>query len=264
MYLPPNTRIKIKTRREIELMREASRHVAEILIILKALVSPGVSTEELARHAAREIRQRGVVSSFDGYKPGTQPPYPSVLCVSVNDEIVHGIPGLRILKKGDIVGIDFAVSVRGYHGDSAVTVPVGDVSPTAKKLLDTTRRALYRGIGAARVGNRVSDIGYAVEGCVKLRSLTVVRCFSGHGIGSKMHEPPAIPNFGPPARGPRLQPGMVLAIEPIVTTGGCAVRILADGWTAVTADQSLSAHFEHTVLITEDGPEILTKTPGSH
>lgn len=260
----PDAPIKIKIPREIELMREASRHVAEILVELKDFVSPGVSTAELARYALRAIKERHVASSFHGYAPGGQPPYPSVLCVSVNDEIVHGIPGLRILKHGDIVSIDFAASHRGYHGDSAVTVPVGRISKAAEKLMDVTRSALYRGITAARVGNRVSDISAAIQRRVEAQSHTIIREFTGHGIGNRLHEPPWIPNFGPPGRGPRLRAGMVIAIEPIVTVGASAVRILEDRWTATTEDGSLSAHFEHTVLITNDGPEILTRSAGSH
>jgi methionyl aminopeptidase len=256
--------IKIKIPREIELMREASRHAAEILCELKDLVSPGISTMELERYAVRAVKERHVVSSFLGYAPGTQPPYPAVLCVSVNEEIVHGIPGLRILKQGDIVGLDFAVSHRGYHGDSAVTVPVGKISRAAQELLTVTLAALYRGITAARVGNRVSDISAAVQRGGERHGHTIVRQFSGHGIGRRLHEPPWILNYGPPGRGPRLRAGMVIAIEPLVTMGGDAVRIMPDGWTAVTEDGAYCAHFEHTVLITDDGPEVLTQTAGSH
>ncbi len=257
-------RIPIKTRREIELMREATRHVAEILLELRALVADGVSTAELDQHAARSIEARGVESSFKGYDPGGLPSYPAVLCVSVNDEIVHGIPGPRALKEGDIVGLDFGVSVGGYHGDSAVTVPVGAIRPEVQKLLDVTRESLNRGINAMQAGKRLSDIGHAVQQCVEDEDFSVVRTFAGHGIGSKLHEPPWIPNFGAPSRGPRLVPGMVFAIEPMVNMGGPGVRMLDDEWTAVTEDGSLSAHFEHTVLITEGGPEVLTRIPGSH
>ncbi len=260
----PDAPIKIKIPREIELMREASRHVAEILVELRDLVSPGVSTAELNRYAVQAIKERHVVSSFHGYAPAGQPPYPAVLCVSVNDEIVHGIPGLRILKHGDIVGLDFGVSHRGYHGDSAVTVEVGKVHRDVTKLLTVTRDALYRGIGAAKVGNRVSDIGAAVQRSVEMRGHTVIRCFSGHGIGSRLHEPPWIPNFGLPGRGPRLRAGMVIAIEPLVTVGKTDVEIMPDRWTAVTKDGAFCAHFEHTILLTDDGPEILTKSAGSH
>lgn len=262
--LLPDARIKIKISREIEFMREASRHVGEILMELRDMVKPGLRTDALNAYAAQAIKERHVVSSFLGYAPAGQPPYPAVLCVSVNDEIVHGIPGPRVLKRGDIVGLDFSVSHRGYHGDSAVTVPVGPIPRDTQKLLDVTRDALYRGIKAARVGNRLSDISNAIQRSVEGRQLNVIRCFTGHGIGSRLHEPPWIPNFGPPNRGPRLLPGMTFAIEPLVTARKIDVRILDDRWTAVTKDGGLCAHFEHTILITEDGPEILTKTPGSH
>jgi len=182
----------------------------------------------------------------------------------VNDEIVHGIPGPRVLKEGDIVGLDFGVSVEGYHGDSAVTVPVGAIRPQVQKLLDVTRDALDRGVEAVQAGNRLSDIGHAVQERVEQENYSVVRMFAGHGIGKKLHEPPWIPNYGAPSRGPRLLPGMVLAIEPMVNVGGPGVRMLDDEWTAVTEDGSLSAHFEHTVLVTESGPEVLTRIPGSH
>ena len=201
----PDAPIKIKIGREIEFMREAARHVAEILVELRDIVSPGISTMELNRYAAQAIKERHVVSSFLKYAPPGQPPYPAVLCVSVNEEIVHGIPGLRILKQGDIVGLDFGVSHRGYHGDSAVTVPVGKISSGVKDLLTVTRDALYRGIAAARVGNRISDIGNAVQRGAERRGHTVIKSFSGHGIGSRLHEPPWIPNFGPPGRGARLR-----------------------------------------------------------
>ncbi len=257
-------RIPIKTRREIEVMRLACRHVAEILMELRQLVEPGVTTRELDRHAEKAIAQRGVVSSFKGYDPHGLPQYPAVLCVSVNDEIVHGIPGQRELEEGDIVGLDFGVSVDGYHGDSAVTLPVGRIDCEAQRLLDTTRDALWRGVEQMVPGNRLSDIGHAIQGLVEEAGYSVVRVFAGHGIGRRLHEPPWIPNYGKPGRGPRLVPGMVLAIEPMVDAGRPDVRMLADEWTAVTADESLSAHFEHTILITEDGPEALTRVSGSH
>jgi methionyl aminopeptidase len=257
-------RIPIKTRREIELMRRASRHVAEILLELRELVQPGITTRELDRHAEKAIAQRGVVSSFKGYDPHGLPRYPAVLCSSVNEEIVHGIPGRRELAEGDIVGLDFGVSVDGYHGDSAVTVPVGRIGPEAQRLLDTTRDALWRGVEQMVPGNRLSDIGHAIQSRAEGAGYSVVRVFAGHGIGSRLHEPPWIPNYGKPGRGPRLMPGMVFAIEPMVDAGRPDVRMLDDEWTAVTADGSLSAHFEHTVLITEKGPETLTRVEGSH
>jgi len=257
-------RIPIKTRREIELMRAANRHVAEILLELRDIVKPGVTTGDLDRHAEKAIKERGVSSSFKGYDPHGLPKYPAVLCVSVNDEIVHGIPGERELCGGDIVGIDFGVSVDGYHGDSAVTMPVGGVGEEEQSLLDTTAEALGLAIDEMRPGNRLSDLGHAVQQRVEQEGYSVVRVFAGHGIGRKLHEPPWIPNYGAPGRGPRLMEGMVLAIEPMVNTGGPEVRMLDDEWTAVTADGSLSAHFEHTILVTDDGPDVLTRIPGSH
>jgi methionyl aminopeptidase len=257
-------RIPIKTRSELQTMREASRHVAEILLELRERVKPGVTTAELDRFAEKAISERGVVSSFKGYDPHGLPRYPSVLCVSVNDEIVHGIPGPRVLEEGDIVGLDFGVAVDGFHGDSAVTVPVGRVSEDAQRLLEVTREALWCGIEAMRPGRRLSDIGHAVQARVEPEGFSVVRDFAGHGVGRKLHEPPWIPNFGIQGRGPRLLPGMVFAIEPMVNAGGPHVRVLDDEWTAVTADGSLSAHFEHTILITEEGPDVLTRLPGSH
>ncbi len=257
-------RIPIKTRREIEVMRLACRHVAEILMELRHLVEPGITTRELDRYAEKAIAQRGVVSSFKGYDPHGLPRYPAVLCVSVNDEIVHGIPGQRELEEGDIVGLDFGVSVDGYHGDSAVTLPVGRIDSEAQRLLDTTREALWRGVEQMVPGNRLSDIGHAIQSLAEEAGYSVVRVFAGHGIGRRLHEPPWVPNYGKPGRGPRLVPGMVLAIEPMVDAGRPDVRMLDDEWTAVTADGSLSAHFEHTILITEDGPEALTRVPGSH
>jgi len=257
-------RIPIKTRSELQTMREASRHVAEILLELRERVKPGVTTAELDRFAEKAIAERGVVSSFKGYDPHGLPRYPSVLCVSVNDEIVHGIPGPRVLEEGDIVGLDFGVAVDGFHGDSAVTVPVGRVSESAQRLLEVTREALWCGIEAMRPGKRLSDIGHAVQARVEPEGFSVVRDFAGHGVGRKLHEPPWIPNFGSQGRGPRLLPGMVFAIEPMVNAGGPHVKVLDDEWTAVTADGSLSAHFEHTILITEEGPDVLTRLPGSH
>ena len=257
-------RIPIKTRREIELMREACRHVGEILLELRELAAPGITTLELDEYAEKAISQRGVVSSFKDYDPHGLPKYPAVLCVSVNDEIVHGIPGPRELEEGDIVGLDFGVSVGGFHGDSAVTVPVGAVSPETQKLIDVTREALLCGIEQMVPGHRLSDIGHAIQNRVESEGFSVVRVFAGHGVGEKLHEPPWIPNYGKAGRGPRLMPGMVFAIEPMVDMGRPDVRMLDDEWTAVTADGSLSAHFEHTILITEDEPEALTCVAGSH
>lgn len=258
------TAIPTKSRRELEKMREASRHVGEILVELKGMVRPGVTTGEINERADRLIRERRVQSSFLGYGPHGLPGYPAVICLSVNEEIVHGIPGPRELKEGDILGLDFGVSVDGWHGDSAVTVPVGAISAETERLLEVTRESLYRGISQMTPGKRLSDIGHAVQTCAEAAGYSVVRQFVGHGIGRKLHEPPQIPNFGDPGKGPRLLAGMVFAIEPMVNAGEPDVQMLDDQWTAVTADGSLSAHFEHTVLITDHGPEILTKVDGSH
>ncbi len=257
-------RIPIKTRREIEIMREAARHVAEILVELSDAAKPGVTTRDLDRLAAKQIDKRGIESSFLGYAPGDMPPYPAVLCVSVNDEIVHGIPGERELVEGDIVSLDFGVQTRGFHGDSALTIPVGEISQEARELVSTTSESLTLGIDQMVSGNRLSDIGHAVQQRAEGAGYGVVRQFVGHGIGRVMHELPQIPNYGRPGRGPRLLPGMVFAIEPMVNVGSEGVRILDDEWTAATIDGELSAHFEHTVLITEGDPEVLTQISGSH
>jgi methionyl aminopeptidase len=256
--------IRIKTRREIDAMRCAARHVAEVLLELRELAKPGVTTRELDQHARRAIVRRGVESSFLGYGPYGLPPYPAVLCVSVNEEVVHGIPGARELADGDVVSLDFGVSQDGYHGDSAVTVTLGPLDPEARELVEATREALDKGIEQMVPGKRLSDIGHAVQVRAEAGGFSVVRQFVGHGIGREMHEPPQIPNYGPAGRGPRLKPGMVFAIEPMVTAGGPDVTILDDQWTAVTADGSLAAHFEHTILITDHGPEVLTRVSGSH
>lgn len=259
--------IATKTRRELEKMRVAARHVAEILVELKAFAAPGVTTGEIDDLARKRIAERKVESSFLGYGPHGLPGYPGVICLSVNEEIVHGIPGPRELKEGDILGLDFGVAYEGWHGDSAVTIPIGPaqgLSETTRRLLDATREALYAGIEQMRPGHRLSDIGHAVQARAERDGFSVVRQFVGHGIGRKLHEAPQIPNFGEAGRGPRLLPGMVFAIEPMVTAGGPDVEILEDEWTAVTADGSLAAHFEHTILITDEGPEVLTRVPGSH
>ncbi len=257
-------RIPIKTRTEIEKMREAARHVAEVLLILRDRVEPGMPTSELDRVAEKEISQRGVKSSFKGYDPYGLPKYPAVVCISINDEIVHGIPGDRRIEEGDLISIDFGVSVDGYHGDSAVTVIVGEVEEEKRRLVEKTHESLDKGIETMRPGKRLSDIGHAVQSHVEPEGFSVVRDFAGHGIGSEMHEPPWVPNYGTKGRGPRLQPGMVFAIEPMVNAGRADIEILDDEWTAVTADGSWSAHFEHTILIAEDGPDVLTRIESSH
>ena len=239
---------------ELERMREAGRLVGEVLTELTAAVAPGVSTAELDEIAERRIRQAGATPAFKGYHG-----YPATICASINDEVIHGIPsGRRVLAEGDIISIDVGAALDGYYGDSAVTLPVGQVSEQAATLLRVTEESLYKAIEQARPGKRVSDIGHAVQRHVEAFGFSVVREFVGHGIGQRMHEEPQVPNYGEPGHGPRLAEGMVLAIEPMVNAGKPAVKVLADGWTAVTRDGGLSAHFEHTVAVTADGPWILT------
>ena len=239
---------------ELERMREAGRLVGEVLTELTAAVVPGVSTAELDEIAERRIRQAGATPAFKGYHG-----YPATICASINDEVIHGIPsGRRVLAEGDIISIDVGAALDGYYGDSAVTLPVGHVSEQAATLLRVTEESLYKAIEQARPGKRVSDIGHAVQRHVEAFGFSVVREFVGHGIGVRMHEEPQVPNYGEPGHGPRLAEGMVLAIEPMVNAGKPAVKVLADGWTAVTRDTSLSAHFEHTVAVTSGEPWILT------
>jgi len=239
---------------ELEQMREAGRLVGEVLSELAAAVAPGVSTADLDDLAEKRIRQAGATPAFKGYHG-----YPATICASINDEVIHGIPsGRRVLNEGDIISIDVGASLDGYFGDSAVTLPVGQISESAASLLRVTEEALYKAIEAAKSGKRISDIGHAVQKHVEAYGFSVVREFVGHGIGQRMHEEPQIPNYGEPGHGPRLAEGMVLAIEPMVNAGTAAVKVLADGWTAVTRDSSLSAHFEHTVAVTAGEPWILT------
>jgi methionyl aminopeptidase len=251
--------ITLKTPAEIAVMRKASRIVAEILQELAAHVRPGVTTDELDRISEELTLKKGAKPAFKGYKPGDVV-YPKTLCVSINNEIVHGIPSSRKLKAGDIVSLDFGVVYQGFYGDSARTVPVGEISDKAKKLLRVTREALYAGIAQARAGNRISDIGRAVQETAESAGFSVVTEFAGHGIGRRLHEDPQVPNyFRPGMPNPRLREGMAIAIEPMVNEGGPDLEILDDGWTAVTADGRLSAHFEHSVAITSNGPEILSE-----
>jgi methionyl aminopeptidase len=256
--------IQIKSTSELDKMRTAGRHVAEILLEMREQAGPGVTTGELNELASRAIRARGLLSSFLGYGPGGLPPYPAVVCTSVNEQIVHGIPGDREIAAGDVLKLDFGVIFEGFHGDSAVSISVGEVPDEVERLLEVTRKSLYAGVEQMRVGNRLGDVSAAVQQSVEEAGFAVVRDFVGHGIGRAMHEPPQVPNFGQPGRGPRLRAGMVLAIEPMVNMGTHEVEILEDQWTAVTRDRALSSHFEHTVAITEDGPEVLTAIPGSH
>jgi methionyl aminopeptidase len=239
---------------ELERMREAGRLVGEVLTELTAKVAPGVSTAELDELAEKRIKQAGATPAFKGYHG-----YPATICASINDEVIHGIPsGRRVLAEGDIISLDVGASLDGYFGDSAVTLPVGHVSEQAATLLRVTEESLYLAIERVRPGSRVSDIGHAVQKHVEAFGFSVVREFVGHGIGVRMHEEPQVPNYGEPGHGPRLAEGMVLAIEPMVNAGKPAVKVLADGWTAVTRDTSLSAHFEHTVAVTAGEPWILT------
>ncbi|MDH4085701.1 MAG: type I methionyl aminopeptidase [Nitrospira sp.] len=241
--------IILKTPAEIAVMAEASRVVAEALAIVRKAVCFGISTEELDRIAEEAIRVRGAIPAFKGYRN-----FPKTLCASVNEQVVHGIPSKRKLKDGDIIGLDLGAIVGGFYGDSAVTVAVGRVPEATARLVQVTEEALYLGIKQAVVGNRLTDISNAVQQHVESAGFSVVTEFVGHGIGRQLHEEPQVPNYGKPGQGPRLQPGMVLAIEPMVNIGRSAVRVLEDRWTAVTVDGSLSAHFEHTIAIQPSGP----------
>ncbi|MBI3802883.1 MAG: type I methionyl aminopeptidase [Nitrospirae bacterium] len=246
--------IILKSKAEVTKIATASRIVAESLEALRAYLKPGMTTKELDLFVEKEIRKRGGIPAFKGYRN-----YPATLCISVNEEVVHGIPSGKVLKEGDIVGLDLGAIYDGFYGDSAVTVPVGAVTPEAERLIEVTRESLYAGIEQAREGNRLSDISHAVQSHIERAGFSVVTDFVGHGIGRALHEEPQVPNFGSPGRGPRLREGMVLAIEPMVNIGSAAVRVLDDHWTAVTVDGSLSAHFEHTVAVTKEGPVILTQ-----
>ncbi len=247
--------INIKSKREIEIMRDANKIVAEVLFILRDIIEPGMSTEFLNRKAEEITEKRGAVPAFKGYMG-----YPKSLCVSVNEEIVHGIPSKKKkIKDGDIVSLDYGVVYKGYYGDAALTVGVGEISEIAKKLMEVTEESLYKGIEAARPGNHLGDIGYAVQSYVEANGFNVVRDFVGHGIGKKLHEEPQVPNYGNPGEGVVLREGMTIAIEPMVTEGTWKIKVLSDGWTAVTADGKLAAHFEHTIVITDNGPEILSR-----
>lgn len=250
-----NERIVLKAPWELTILRRSNRLVAEALAELARRVRPGVTTLELDRIAETYLRERGAAPAFKGYRN-----YPHTLCASINEAVVHGIPGPRALQEGDILSLDMGAIVEGYYGDAAVTLPVGRVSATAERLLAVTRECLDRAVAAARRGARLADVSQAVQSHAEAHGFAIVRSFVGHGIGKALHEAPQIPNFVDPGqgRGPLLKPGMVLAIEPMVTAGGPDVRVLEDQWTAVTADGSLAAHFEHTVAITENGTEVLT------
>jgi methionyl aminopeptidase len=247
--------IILKTERDLEAMRPACAVASAVLAEIIAFIQPGVTTREVDEFAAAVIKRHGARSAFLGYRN-----YPCHTCISVNDEVVHGLAGDRVLRFGDIVSVDCGVIYRGYVGDTARTVAVGGCSVEAQRLMDVTEQALYEGIAAARPGNRVTDISRAIQTCVEASGFSVVREFVGHGVGRSMHEEPQVPNFVDPRCNQRLRPGMTLAIEPMVNAGRPEVKVLKDGWTVVTQDGSLSAHFEHTVLITEGEPEILTCT----
>ena len=242
-----------KSRQEIELMGTAGRIVAETLALLEERIAPGVSTAELDAAADAFIRANGAVPTFKGYRG-----YPASICTSPNDVIVHGIPDRRPLEEGDVLSVDVGVTRSGFVADSAYTFPVGEVSPEAELLLETCRTALAAGIDQCRAGNRLSDISHAIQRVTEEHGFAVVRALVGHGVGRSMHEEPQIPNFGDPGRGPLLAPGMVFAVEPMITAGSAEVLLRGDGWTIATEDGSLSSHFEHTVAITEAGPRILT------
>jgi methionyl aminopeptidase len=246
--------VTVKSEREIELMSAAGKTTAQILDAMCRQVRPGISTWDLDQMGEKMCKEAGVIPAFKGYHG-----FPGCVCISVNDEVVHGIPSKkRVLKDGDIVGLDFGVIQEGWYGDTARSVAVGKVTPAAEKLLKITQESLMKGIAEAKAGNRVFDIGHAVQAHAEASGFSVVREFVGHGIGRALHEDPQVPNYGPKGKGMVLKVGMVIAIEPMINAGKPEVRVLADGWTAVTTDRSLSAHFEHTVAITENGPIVLT------
>lgn len=246
--------IILKSERELRYMRDAGRIVAGTLEEVKKATRPDVTTQELDKVAEEYIKGAGAIPAFKGYHG-----FPGNICTSVNEQVVHGIPGLRRLKSGDNVSIDIGAVINGYYGDAAITVPVGEVDAEVAKLIKVTEASLNKGLEQAVAGNKLSDISHAVQVEAEAHGYGVVRDYVGHGIGRNMHEDPQIPNYGPPGRGPRLKPGMTLAIEPMINLGTYGVKTLDDGWTVVTTDGKRSAHFEHTVVVTENGPEILTK-----
>jgi len=248
-----NPVIILKSSREIKNLKKSNAIAAEVFRELRGVVVPGITTKELDQIAEEVILSKGAISAFKGYRG-----FPATLCISINEEVVHGIPSQRRLKEGDIVSLDVGVNLNGYFGDAAITLPVGEVDDAAQKLLEVTEKALYVGIEKAKIGNRLFDISHAIQAWVEAQRFSVVRDFVGHGIGKSLHEEPQIPNFGSPHQGPRLEEGMVLALEPMVNEGTYEVRILSDGWTVVTADGKRSAHFEHTIAITDGGTEILS------
>ncbi|MBN2199384.1 MAG: type I methionyl aminopeptidase [Candidatus Aminicenantes bacterium] len=245
--------INYKTDEERAAMRRSGRIVGQILAELRALIKPGITTRELDAYAESRARAMGAEPAFKGYRN-----YPASLCASVNEVIIHGIPSNRVLREGDIVGLDFGVLFEGFYGDAAVTCPVGRVDEKAEALIAASEAAFFEGLERLRDGGRISDISHAIQSCVETRGFSVIRDFVGHGIGRALHEEPQIPNFGAPGRGPIIRKGLTLAIEPMIAAGRPEVEILSDGWTACTRDRSLASHFEHTVALTENGPEILS------
>ena len=246
--------IRIKNANEVDILRKAGKILSSIVAQLQSSLTSGMSTKDIDLKAEELIRQNKVTAAFKGYRG-----FPGVACVSVNEGVVHGIPGKRVIKDGDIVSVDIGIIYEGYYSDTAVTVPVGNVTPEVRRLLDVTQASLFRGIEQARAGNRLSDISFAVQSFVEMHGFSVVRDFVWHGIGRQLHEEPEIPNYGRAGHGPVLAEGMVFAIEPMVNTGTHRTRILSDGWTVVTEDGKPSAHFEHSIVITSKGPEILTQ-----
>lgn len=249
--------IAIKNIHEIETMRQSGKITAAARALAGSMVKPGVSTREIDRAVYEFIVSQGAAPSFLNYSG-----YPASTCISINETVIHGIPNGRRLKEGDIVSVDVGAFWHGFHGDCAATFACGEISPTAQKLIDVTKQSFFEGVKFARPGYRISDIGHAVQTYAESNGFGVVRAFIGHGVGRKMHEEPEVPNYGKPGRGPRLVPGMVIAIEPMITEGTYEVKVLSDGWTTVTADGKLAAHYENTVLITDGEPEILTVTEG--
>ena len=239
-------------------MRANGRRLAEVSALLRESIKVGVTTGELDRIAEEKIRSMGAHPSFKGYAPAGSPPFPGTICASVNEVVVHGIPGDRVLEEGDLITVDMGLHYGGYHADMAFSVVLGEAPPHLTALLDVTEQSLYVGIAEASPGQRVGDIGNAIESSIKAHQLGIVRQFVGHGIGRALHERPSVPNYGKPNTGDLLKPGMCIAIEPMVTLGTWRTRVLQDGWTVVTTDSSIAAHFEHTIAITESGPEILT------
>ena len=253
--------VELKTEAEIALMRRANLLVHDVLVALAQMVKPGITTNDLDRCARQMLAEQNAAPAFLGYPSANRnvAPFPGVICASRNEEIVHGIPNDQPLREGDILSIDFGCCIAGFFGDSAVTVPVGGISVGAQRLIDVTRQCLEDAIKQCVSGNRLGDVSFAVQTCAERAGFGVVREFVGHGIGRAMHEPPQVPNFGQPHQGRILKPGMVIAIEPMITEGSFETRTLSDGWTAVTRDGKLSAHFEHTVAITERGPYVLSR-----